>query len=1032
LEASRQSMEHIRVSNEARDLRAFLQSAEVVECITGKKSDLTNIIDQATGVTYAMPPRLVDTLCDRLEACRRAGIPTSLSERQSTPAVPAGGLMIDFDLVVGRSDAALSDRQAYKIAARILTCIQRGVEYPDGAEVHVFFTVKPGTVPLLSPKGAAVGPPLYRYGFHVLVPGERLVRGYKRLLIRELRADAAVRAILAEVAAPDPAAPDRAEISAAVTAVLGDTVDEGSARVPVLFPGCAKLGKPPYTLLTAFEATMSPYEAPMLRPIPAADLEAMNVVRELVLATPCGDAAIVRRVERQLRPAVADEAREYAARTTDDILSEEELADTDRSLSILAVNDAEAAYLRRLLDILPDEYAEQYHLWRNVIFALAHTSRNYKPLAVYFSQRCPAKWAGGSASLDQVWESAVVGQHTRKGMITKRSLVRWAMEANPARFEELSTMSYLRILERHVYDNTGVIDHFQAAEVLSAILDTKFVVDVDLAAPSRATQYVWYEFVLPGQDCRVGEVWKWRQEAEPDELSIFISTKMTRIYQDLREDLERKMAAADNEAKALFYKATLKAFTASMKKLYNNNFKRGVLAEAHLKFRRRGFIDSLDTVEHVIGVGNGVLELGTPCKLIDRYHEYPVMRFTPAHWRRFDPDAPVTRALLNAIADIIPEPDARDYMLFLCASSLAGGVKEGILTIWQGSGCNGKTFFMRMVAKALGQYAKKLNISILTSDRESADKPNSAIMQLKGARFGYIEETNKAEVMNTQRLKEIVNPGEVSGRELRKTQENFEVTANVMAGLNYDFLVQTTDHGTWRRIKSYKSRVTFKPDPDPANPFEKKDDQRFVREYPNDPEWQSAMLSVLSHYYERLHAEYGGLIKNVPCATIERETEIYRNSQDTINRFLTERIVISPSRTAGCPLTHLSSAYNEWHRKNIGTSTSNIDASTTMQDFLNSGLAKYLQLSANRTTVLKGCRILTDDNIELEEGESYYGLGAEFANDDVVRPLLQPSRRDWWYRAGGADIEDIVMAARAARAADALASLGDDSALRRA
>lgn len=294
------------------------------------------------------------------------------------------------------------------------------------------------------------------------------------------------------------------------------------------------------------------------------------------------------------------------------------------------------------------------------------------------------------------------------------------------------------------------------------------------------------------------------------------------------------------------------------------------------------------------------------------------------------------------------------------------------------------------------QYARKLNISVLTSERESADRPNSAVMQLKGCRWGYVEETQKSEALNSQRLKEMVNPGEISGRDLNQKQENFEVEANLAVGQNYDFVIDTTDHGTWRRLKHYRSKVKFCANPDPANPYEKKDDQRFVREYVNDPACQAAWLGILVHYYERLQAEHGGEIKRVPCPTLDRETEAFRNGQDTLNRFITEQVVLSPALGREHQLSDVAARYHAWYEANIGRR--HHVASETMQDLENSALQKHLHRTPNKTVVLRGCRLLTPDSQSLLAGEKYFGVGGGAAAAPPPPPAgaYAPPARDWW------------------------------------
>jgi hypothetical protein len=115
---------------------------------------------------------------------------------------------------------------------------------------------------------------------------------------------------------------------------------------------------------------------------------------------------------------------------------------------------------------------------------------------------------------------------------------------------------------------------------------------------------------------------------------------------------------------------------------------------------------------------------------------------------------------------------------------------------------------------------------------------------------------------------------------------------NFVSASQYDFIVDTTDHGTWRRLRHYTAKAKFVKNPEPSNPFEKKEDPRFVTEYLDNPEFLSGMLSILTHYYERLLNEYGGELKNVRSPTIEAETDIFRISQDSLFRWIDQYIVI--------------------------------------------------------------------------------------------------------------------------------------------
>ena len=976
----------------AQALAGFLRSPAVVGCIAAKGADATNIIDQGAKVPYAMPPATVATLTGLLESMRLDGLAAHFSERQGTPAHPTCGIMLDYDLVVGRADASISERHVHRVASQVVEALHRDLAFPatrGDLAVHVFSIVKPAPVPLETPAGE---PARFKYGFHLLVPGVVVSRGYKKYLIRDLRENKAIGAVLADLG------------------VVGDVrecLDAGSASVPVLYVGSCKKGGTPYGLgpafLVEFEAAPAPF-CPMVRTLRAEDLARYNLVAELSLcgagaAYPDGRPPLVARAACEPRPELAGRVDDLAARTRDGAVGDDELLLAEHALSTLAVHDASARYLHQILDLLDARYYTDRNLWRNVVFALANTSEAYRPLAEWFSHKCPAKWAdGGRDALDTVWDSAVAAAGRAGGgagagggaRLTDRSLFRWAQECNPEQYRRVSEQAYFTVLTQYVYEYGGALEHYMVAKVLHRMLGTKFVVDVDEGRHGKYS-YCWFEFVVPGQAARPGEVWKWRKEVEPDEIQRYLSENLVRVLDQIAVHIEEKKNAAVEETQAKYYKKLGAAFLGSRKKIFNSGFKGGVIEQAGSLFRRRGFVADLDSDPLLLGVGNGVLRLGARCVLIDHFHEHAVLKHTAVMYRPFCDSDPWVRKMLDAVAAIVPEADCREWLMFYMASSLAGGVKAGIILLWYGGGANGKTFLMRMLAETLGSdYAEKLNIGLLTSDRESADKANSAIMQLKGRRWGYVEETQKAEALNTQRLKEIVNPGKISGRDLNQKQESFEVTANLAVGQNYNFRIDCNDHGTWRRIRHYSAKTKFCEHPDPGNPHEKQDDPRFLREYVDDPDCRSAFLGIMVHYYQRLQCEYGGDVKRVPCPTLDRETEAFRNSQDTLNRFISECIVVSPGFGTDYVLTVVSGRYNEWYTANVGRR--HYVASEMMQELENSALSKYLRRAPNKAMLLTGCRLLDADSPIPCAGESL--LGARAAEPDA--PDYTPPVDGWW------------------------------------
>ena len=61
----------------------------------------------------------------------------------------------------------------------------------------------------------------------------------------------------------------------------------------------------------------------------------------------------------------------------------------------------------------------------------------------------------------------------------------------------------------------------------------------------------------------------------------------------------------------------------------------------------------------------------------------------------------------------------------------------------------------------------------------------------------------------------------------------------------------------------------------------------------NNKRYLSAFLSILVHYRQKLYDNYKGQVLDIPNETIERETEEYRQSEDTIYKFIMTNLYVA-------------------------------------------------------------------------------------------------------------------------------------------
>lgn len=937
---------------------------------TPKKSPDTTVICM-TGKTFALAGDQLQHLFRCLEACRRADIVTHFGERQGTETIHRTGIMLDFDVITRDPKTTLTDMQAYRLTMGVMLQLSADIDFHNQMSKNAKPSWVVGFTLRRTCKRVADANDLWKYGFHILVPGIRLERAYKRHLIAQLRNSPIINEVLTEMGA----------ISAE------QCLDGNSASVPVLFVGSCKLQSEPYRLTYAYEATLSPYMPPMIRP--AMDVllaEGVNVVAELSLlgveASYENSAPIVRKQE--FFPKAGLELKGDVAADAADV---PDAAGCELEILLL---DHEARYVHALLDMLPSSYSEEYQLWRNVIFALSSAGENYKTLAIWFSQKCPAKF--NLLSVEELWASAMAAPPAAR--LTLKSIAHWARQENPEKFAEANKLNVYQMLLSQIYKAEGKFANMTIAPLLHRMFGHKYVCDVPSNMLSTRATWLWYEFVSPDDPMCSGEVWKWRQEPYPESLWNHVHTTLDDVMDKIVEHFRERIAACDDEIKIKYYKGMLSKFNTSRMQIKNTTFIDKTISGAEKLFRQRGFHAAMDQKYDLLGVANGVLRVGRRVELITGFHNLPVSKYTPFIWKPFNAQDPWIRRALKVVEDIVVEDDAREWILMHAAQGLYSGPKDGLMLLWEGGGANGKTTFLRSIAEALGPYGNKFNIQLLCGRREEADRPNSAVMVFKHCNYMYCEESSKGEIMNEARMKEVINVGRMSAREMMGRQETFKVRSNVVVASQYNLTLQSSDHGLWRRVRAYKSKRSFKVNP--VGELERPVNPKILKQWVEDPEYLSAWLSIMQHYYERLQNEYDGDLANVRCATIERETENFRISQDTVHRWISQCVIRAP--TTGCvyDLSSLAEHYKSWYSRNIDARKVR-SAHDIIGDMENSALSNSMTLTPNGVKVLIGFRLVDHTQAvssELVTGESWFSPNA--APKTSAANVAVATRDQWW------------------------------------
>jgi len=954
--------------SELRNLNSFFADPKL---INQPNDPTTNIINRQLGKCYNIPDKKIPSMFKLLEVCRRTKQRLMFNEKQQDPS----GIMLDFDIYQDEETDQITTEILYTLCQKILELITKILNFSDTKKetFYIGITRRP-RITFSDDKDC------YKDGFHLIIPSIKVSRGVKKLLISKLVEGELLDQIMADIT---PATNIKIKNETYQHKHFLDTM---SASVPTFFIGSStKKGHAPYTLTHIYEATVN-FETKSIMLVDNDKLmksKSFNVCHEFSLNYECPGGVIKK---------IAYEPLEKYLLETQEMNKvshkEEEANRNFGELSTNSIHDQQISELKDLLDILPAKYYTEYKYWRNVLCALANTSASYKDLAEYFSRKWPKF---NYVDFEKMWLQVTKGPAKNRNALTLGSLHYWAKQEVPDRYDQMRKTTTNSILNNMVYEGykEGLLSHADIADLLYRLLKFKFVTDT----PKNGKKRIWYEFILDGDDHIDGELYKWREwrDDQPVSLHLYISQTLPKLFDKTFVKVKKNFDdSADNLSK--YYKKVLENLKATMRKLGDRMFTKNVIDVASVRFSQCGFSELLDKDPLIRGVQNGILKLGWAGKapqLIQGHHSYKISKYTDVPYVAFNPYDPMTKKIIKTIRGMFPdnESDTHEFTMYFLASTLDGNPKESMIMLMVGPGSNGKSFLVELHKSAIGEtYGVKMQTSFLTAKSTSADAATPAIMQLKDATFAYYSETNKHEVLNAARMKEITGQETLAGRRLNENMVNFKPKCHHLVLSNNDFDIQSHDHGTWRRVIYNPLKIRFVDTAveklDENNPYQREADTSITDVWTADPEVRGRYLGymVWMHYwlYSPLK-RYHGKVMKVPHPHIQFETEKYKLRQDVTSEFLQQRLVKTAEADAQTPMADEIQKYISWFAKTQGGI---LAAKGLAEQFQNNGYTGKFIKHTKRGLFMEGHRFL-DHQEALGEGE-------EMAIKDVVDLEMAP------------------------------------------
>ena len=592
---------------------------------------------------------------------------------------------------------------------------------------------------------------------------------------------------------------------------------------------------------------------------------------------------------------------------------------------------------------LPEAYygPNSYDKWIRVGWALANT--HPKMFVTWLKMSCRDNCRGTLTGLDGkfdwahvplLWDTWCKFDFTTAGDegLSYRSIMFWCKADAPHKFDEIKKTTIDYFIDESLDPGRQVKSQFAAWSKAGVLADEKKSMpktahtEFDVAQvlyQLYKDQYVcasikngiWYEFVSH----------RWREIDSGNTLRLAISKHLYSEYLARVIDLMNRQNTLyeeglddDDSAELRYLKWKVVRLTEVLPTLKKTVWKNNIMREAKELFYDKEFYTNLDQNPYLLCFKNGVIDFknktfrrGLPedyisfCTNIDYYAENSKKR-----------DTVCEQELKTFMAQLFPNEKLQRYMWEHLASSLIGTQENQTFNMYVGSGRNGKSVLVDLMARVLGDYKGTVPTTLITQTRPSIGSTSSEIAQLRGLRYAVMQEPSKGDKVNEGILKEVTGGDPIQGRALFKDTVTFIPQFTLVVCTNTLFEIKSNDDGTWRRIRKcdfvskfldnpYKDELRF---PKERHPHQFKLDKRLDKKFDR---W----APILAYMLAARAFETQGNVQD--CDIVMSASMEYREGQDAIAKFVRECVV--PAKQQRLMKAQVNNTFRDWWEEENGS-----------------------------------------------------------------------------------------------------------------
>jgi P4 family phage/plasmid primase-like protien len=592
------------------------------------------------------------------------------------------------------------------------------------------------------------------------------------------------------------------------------------------------------------------------------------------------------------------------------IKSKEELDKyVNNFLDSIPISDYHLREAHEYAMVLPSSYygAGSYEKWIRVGWVLRNTDNRLLISWVAFSAQAPNfHYASDIPDLCERWRNFDLRKHNG---LSKRSLINWAKTDAKEAYENVRRNTIDYFLEQTIKvssssnskndDRSGCGDT-DIAKVLYELYKHNFVC-VSIKGN------VWYQY----------ENHRWKEVDSGTTLRKAISEQLRDLYnQKTFTAMQSMILNGDNQENQGSDEPAKRRSIRILnicQRLSDSNGKDKIMKEAKELFYDGTFLSKLDTNPYLLCFKNGVVDFKE--KVFRKGHpEDNISMCTNIDYVPLDPK--VHQKIMDEINDfmdkLFPEPELCQYMWDHLASTLIGTATNQTFNMYIGIGQNGKSVLVNLMEKVLGDYKGDVPLTLVTEKRGKVGGLTPEIVELKGIRYAVMQEPSKGDKINEGIMKALTSGKDrLQGRAPYMPQTiTFLPQFKLVVTCNVFMEIKSNDHGTWRRIRAVPFKSLFTKNP--VNNDKEKPFQFLLDEYIDEKfdAWKEVFAAMLS----KRAFDTNGAVKD--CTIVMAKSNEYRQSQDYISEFISDRVVRDPA--GKIKKMELNSEFTIWHGANYG------------------------------------------------------------------------------------------------------------------